>query len=329
MKRETLRHPKLYDLMARLDCSRPTALGYLDLLWDNAADIAPQGDIGKWPNGAIARSCDWTGNADQFVEALIEAGWLDRSEEFRLVIHDWADHCQNWLRMKLQKLGLTIVSNDRSGTIEAAKATEAATAEPSAERDAERSRPCDQTEPIQTKRNQPPPPLSNAANGESAKAEPIGDLDQWGKAEEKLISSGVSRWRGLLDSFRKTGCSAEHSLELIEFWEQHQDRFDSPVGALHHRFENAHPSIPADERWPGLQAKHKPKPAPEIEVGRYAADWSLLRPSRRAELARQAQIDLSGHEGQGLRELPPALQKPIIEILARGVERKPSSKPEA
>jgi hypothetical protein len=177
--------------------------------------------------------------------------------------------------------------------------------------------------------NTSPPPPPVAANGERSKSEPVGDSDQWGKVEEELISAGVSHWRGLLGSYRETGCSAEHALELIEFWKQHQDRFNSPSGALHHRFENAHPSIPAGEGWPGLQTKHKPKPSPEIEVGRYAADWSLLRPSRRAELARQAQIDLSGHEGQGLRELPPALQKPIIEILARGAEQKPSPKPEA
>ncbi|MBL6707244.1 MAG: hypothetical protein ISQ06_14125 [Planctomycetaceae bacterium] len=172
--------------------------------------------------------------------------------------------------------------------------------------------------------NTSPPPPPVAPNVEPSKPEPVGEADRWDEVEEGLISSGVSHWRGLLSSFRQTGCSAEHALELIAFWKLNQDRFDSPVGALHHRFENAHPSIPADERWPGLQAKPKPKPAPEVEIGRYTAAWSLLRPSRRAELARQAQIDLSGHEGKGLRELPPALQKPIIEILARGTKQKPS-----
>lgn len=97
-------------------------------------------------------------------------------------------------------------------------------------------------------------------------------------------------------------------------------------GALAWRIKNVPPNVPFNEGWP--DSKPTTKPAPDIEVARYAADWSLLRPSRRAELARQAQIDLSGHEGQGLRELPPALQKPIIEILARGAEQKPSPKPE-
>ncbi len=149
--------------------------------------------------------------------------------------------------------------------------------------------------------------------------------DQWEVVEEELISSGVSRWRGLLDNFRKTGCSAGHALELIEFWKQHQDKLG--VGALHHRMENAHPSIPAGERWPGFQPK--PKQSPAIDIGRYTVAWSILRPSRRAELARLTQIDLSGYEGQGLRELPTALQKPIVELLARGAGRKPPSSPNA
>lgn len=186
----------------------------------------------------------------------------------------------------------------------------------------------DESRDLEKNPEEPPPPPSNHTSGEPSKPESVGDADQWDKVEAGLISLGVSRWRGLLDSFRKTGCSAEHALELIEFWKRHQDRFESPIGALHHRMDNAHPSIPADERWPGLQEKHKPKPAPEIEVGRYAADWSLLRPSRRAELAQLTQIDLSGHEGQGLKELPPALQRPIIEILARGDGGKPSPKPD-
>jgi hypothetical protein len=187
----------------------------------------------------------------------------------------------------------------------------------------------DESRDLEKTTKEPPPPPSNRTSGEPAKLEPAGDADLLERVGEELISSGVGDWRRLLSSYRETGCSVGHALELIEFWKRHQDRFDSPIGALHHRMENAHPSIPADDRWPGLQEKHKPKPAPGVEVGRYAADWSLLRPSRRAELARQAQIDLSGHEGQGLRELPPALQKPIIEILARGTERKPSPKSDA
>jgi hypothetical protein len=100
----------------------------------------------------------------------------------------------------------------------------------------------------------PPPADANAGNCKPSKPEPVGNAEGWGEVEEGLIESGISHWRGLLSSYRETGCSVEHALQLIAFWKQHQDRFDSPIGALHHRFENAHPSIPANERWPGLQA---------------------------------------------------------------------------
>jgi len=104
MKRETMRHPKTYDLMVRLGCSRPTALGYLTLLWDYTGEVAPQGDIGKWPDGVIAQACDWTGDAIEFVEALVEARWLDRVEDpkVRLLIHDWPEHCERFVKAKLE-----------------------------------------------------------------------------------------------------------------------------------------------------------------------------------------------------------------------------------
>lgn len=106
MKRETLRHPKLYDLMGRLQCDRPTALGYLQLLWDYTGEVAPQGNIGKWSDAAIAAACDWHGDAAAFVCDLVDAGWLDRVEEHRLLVHDWGDHCERWVRAKLQRAGL-------------------------------------------------------------------------------------------------------------------------------------------------------------------------------------------------------------------------------
>jgi hypothetical protein len=106
MKRETLRHPKTYDLASRLGCDRPTALGYLTLLWDHAGEVAIRGDIGKWPNGAIAGACDWLGDPDVFVGALVASGWLDAvSTDARLLIHDSPDHCETWIKKKLQRAG--------------------------------------------------------------------------------------------------------------------------------------------------------------------------------------------------------------------------------
>ena len=106
MKRETLRHPKIYDFASRLDVSRSDALGKLILLWDYTGEVALQGDIGKWPNGAIARACDWEGDPDKFIGSLIDSGWLDEDDGHRLLIHDWPDHCETWVRKKLERAKL-------------------------------------------------------------------------------------------------------------------------------------------------------------------------------------------------------------------------------
>lgn len=148
MKRETPRHPKTYDLMARLQCARPTALGYLELLWHFTAEVSIDGSVGRWPDGAIARACDWNEEPSDFVNALVAAGWLDRDPTHRLLVHDWEEHCQRWVKLKLTKLGQ-----------EFAKPTCLPSKEPSIERSIERtaestierSPPRDQTKPNLTK----------------------------------------------------------------------------------------------------------------------------------------------------------------------------------
>jgi hypothetical protein len=103
VKRETLRHPKTYDLAARLKTDRPAVLGRLQLLWDYTGEVATRGDIGKWPNAVIAAACEWTGAPDEFVQALVDSRWLDEHSTYRLVVHDWPDHCEKWVKLKLKR----------------------------------------------------------------------------------------------------------------------------------------------------------------------------------------------------------------------------------
>ena len=153
MKKEALKHPKTYDLMARLNVDRPTALGLLTLLWDFTEDSAIQGDIGKWPDGAISRACEWIGEPTVFVTALASAHWIDPHPKFRYVVHDWPDHCQRWVRGKLAKLGLSFLNCYADGSIVATTlATTEATIEPSPTRGTEPNR----TEPNRTLRRTEP-----------------------------------------------------------------------------------------------------------------------------------------------------------------------------
>lgn len=109
MKREAYKHPKMLDLSARLGICLAQAIGHVQLLVDWISDFAIQGDVGKWPNGAIARGAGWQGNPDEFIDALIASGWLDADPGYRLVLHDWPDHAERWVRLKMQKLGIAFL----------------------------------------------------------------------------------------------------------------------------------------------------------------------------------------------------------------------------
>jgi len=40
---------------------------------------------------------------------LIDTSWLDEDETHRLIIHDWADHCERFVKAKLERTGEAIL----------------------------------------------------------------------------------------------------------------------------------------------------------------------------------------------------------------------------
>ena len=103
MMMDGLDHPKTLDLSARLDVSIPQVIGHLELLWAFTAKKTPHGNIGKWPDGTIARAAQWNGDASEFVTALHNAGFIDACNKHRFVIHDWPEHSPNWVKSKLSR----------------------------------------------------------------------------------------------------------------------------------------------------------------------------------------------------------------------------------
>lgn len=116
MKLDALDHPKTLDLASRLEVELPTAIGHLELLWAFTGKKAPQGDIGKWPDGAIARACYWMTRPEKFLLALHESGFIEADDEHRLIIHDWPDHAPRWVKAKLAKLGLDFIRRTTAPT---------------------------------------------------------------------------------------------------------------------------------------------------------------------------------------------------------------------
>ena len=82
-------HRKLLRLKALLSLKTPQAVGHLCLIWLWAVDNAPDGDISSVSAKELSQVAEFNPRkAEDFREALIAAGFLDREGE-RIFIHDW------------------------------------------------------------------------------------------------------------------------------------------------------------------------------------------------------------------------------------------------
>lgn len=117
MKRGTPTHPKTDRLAERLGLRKFEAVGILECLWHFTAQYAKRGDIGKWSDEDIARQIGWDNDATKLIEALVYAGFVDRCQVNRLVVHDWQYHCdQTVSRSKEVENGFAVaVPSDNLG----------------------------------------------------------------------------------------------------------------------------------------------------------------------------------------------------------------------
>ena len=81
------------------------AVAVLERLWHATATGAMRGDIGRFDNELIAESCGWMGDAEELIAILVECGWLDRCDQHRLLVHDWADHAPRHVKGNAAKKG--------------------------------------------------------------------------------------------------------------------------------------------------------------------------------------------------------------------------------
>lgn len=92
VKTGTTNHPKFRRLQKQLKLPTYAVAGLLELLWMLTTQFASEdGDIGRFSNQEIADYCDYEGDADSLVTALVDCKWLDRDAD-SLQVHDWLDH---------------------------------------------------------------------------------------------------------------------------------------------------------------------------------------------------------------------------------------------
>ena len=96
---EVGRHPKTKKLARLLGVSLPAAVGHLHYLWWWALDFAQDGTLGKYDAADIADAMQWDGDADQLIDALLSAGYIDETGS-GLVIHDWAEYAGKLLERR-------------------------------------------------------------------------------------------------------------------------------------------------------------------------------------------------------------------------------------
>ncbi|WP_010500621.1 DnaD domain protein [Paenibacillus elgii] len=85
-------HPKTKRLVRKLGVGLPEALGYLHMFWWWAMDFAKEGSLSEYHPDDIADAIDWPGDSTELLNALHHAGFVDRDENGRYVIHDWEEY---------------------------------------------------------------------------------------------------------------------------------------------------------------------------------------------------------------------------------------------
>jgi hypothetical protein len=80
-------------------------VGILEMIWHIGMTDAHDGGIGKFTNEEIAARLEWAGDPDNLIGHLVATHWLDADPVYRLMIHDWADHCPQFVKGALARHG--------------------------------------------------------------------------------------------------------------------------------------------------------------------------------------------------------------------------------
>jgi hypothetical protein len=102
-KKGVLEHPKtltLADSLGIMDCF---ALGILEAFWHHVTDYFEDGDVTNLRPSVFVRSIRYQGDAAQLWSALLDAGFIDQTPEGRLLVHDWPEHCNDYIHTRFYR----------------------------------------------------------------------------------------------------------------------------------------------------------------------------------------------------------------------------------
>lgn len=105
MKAGTQNHLKVKRLMRLLSAPMYRVVGILETMWLLCQDCCDEGNIGKYDDQEIADYLGWDGpqSPSELVRHLSDSGWIDADDEHRYVVHDWLEHCPEYIRDRVRK----------------------------------------------------------------------------------------------------------------------------------------------------------------------------------------------------------------------------------
>lgn len=208
MKHSTLTSMKFIRLKRRLGLPSYQVAGVLEMVWGFAIANAQDGGIGRFSNEDIAAWIEWSGDADELIKILIETGWIDSHEAARLVVHDWEQHCPNYIKGAMSKKGSGFLKpKPKLQAVAPSSEHEAKQQAKPDEQQAQSNKPSNLTKPNLTKPNQTIE--ANASCPETKKSSPGPDPEpesllsfpcDGNPGVWNLIESQVSEWSKLFPS---------------------------------------------------------------------------------------------------------------------------------
>lgn len=100
---ELARHPKTKRLARVLQEPEVAVIGRLHCLWWWALDYADDGDLSRMDASDIADACQWDGDAEAFIAAMVQVRFLDQDSD-GLRIHDWDDYAGRLVEKRRQNV---------------------------------------------------------------------------------------------------------------------------------------------------------------------------------------------------------------------------------
>ena len=98
MKSQCLHHDKFRDLHKLIGAqSTAHTAGYLEVLWAHASQVKC-GPI--FERHRIEKVADWIGEEGVLLNALIQVRFFDVLEDDRVAIHDWFEHCPEFVKKR-------------------------------------------------------------------------------------------------------------------------------------------------------------------------------------------------------------------------------------